>query len=112
MLKKPHLCNTSPVSCVRKQKEDKTAREPARYLGETAGNAQERGQDHLEGGESHQDEGAGQAQFSIRAPGDGGCPHRDEGVWLANRGGGQWMFSTTSYFISILPSPYKTLFKK
>ena len=40
---------TSPVFCVRKQKEDKTAREPARYLGETADIAQERGQDHLEG---------------------------------------------------------------
>ena len=64
----PTYVNTSPVSCVRKQKEDKTAREPARYNGETAGNAQERGQDHLEGGQSHQDEGAGQAQVSYTSP--------------------------------------------
>ena len=29
-----------------------------------------------------------------------------------SRGGGQWKVSTTSYFIYILPFPYKTLFKK
>ena len=32
------------------------------------------------------------------------------GGW--SKGGGQWMVSTTSYFIYILPFPYKTLFKK
>ena len=32
------------------------------------------------------------------------------GGW--SKGGGQWMVSTMSYFIYILPFPYKTLFKK
>ena len=36
----------------------------------------------------------------------------DGGVVGGSRGGGQWMVSTTSYFIYILPFPYKTLFKK
>ena len=39
----------------------------------------------------------------------------DEGVkggGQGSRGVGQWMLSTMSYFIYILPFPYKTLFKK
>ena len=32
------------------------------------------------------------------------------GGW--SKGGGQWMVFTMSYFIYILPFPYKTLFKK
>ena len=47
--------------------------------------AQERSKDHREGGESHRDAGAGQAQVSIRAPVDGGCSHRDEGLRLVTK---------------------------
>ena len=40
---------TTCVSCVQKQKEDKTGKEPARYIGESCRSAYERGKDHLEG---------------------------------------------------------------
>ena len=40
---------TTCVSCIQKLKEDKTAREPARYVGESCRSAYERGKEHLEG---------------------------------------------------------------